>query len=97
VTQYFTDGSSIQSNWVAITLQQIPQTPSNLFYPNPASEQIMFYQKGNYKIYNMKGALVKEFNIDIPSTLIIANLPRGIYTIKFNSGNNQSIERLIKN
>lgn len=97
VNQYFTDGSSLASNWVSIKIDPITITPAALFYPNPANEQTTFSAAGNYKIYNMNGALIQEFNIDTPSSLQLANWSRGVYTVLFNSGKKQLMERLIKN
>lgn len=97
VIQHFTDGSSIQSNWVGITIQEALQTPSVLFYPNPANQKVTFNAKGNYKIYNMNGTLMHDFDIGLASELAVENWPRGIYTIIHNSGIGLFKERLIKN
>jgi hypothetical protein len=97
VIQHFTDGSSIQSNWVGITIQQAPQTPSNLFYPNPASEQVTLSQKGFIQIFNMSGSLMQEINIDMPSSLVIGHWPRGVYCIVYHAADGIKKESLIKN
>jgi hypothetical protein len=97
VQQNFADGSSIKSNWVSISLPLIAQTPSTLFYPNPASEQIMFNQTGNIKIFNASGALVHQLSAESPSILNIAHWPRGVYFVVTNTNSNILKERLIKN
>ena len=99
VNQVMTDGSIIQSEWIEIELQNIsePLLPSKLFYPNPANYEVTFNSNGHYKVYNMNGALIKEFDLDTPSEILVEGWPRGIYTIIHLSGNQQLKERLVKN
>lgn len=67
-------------------------------YPNPAKGKITFSENinGNYKIYSMNGALVKQGIIT--KKLDVSQLSKGVYLIKlYRQSNEFSIKRFIKN
>jgi len=102
-------GSSTTSNGVSInriirynplTGFQSLEPEKNIIeiFPNPAADYIAISDKEckNISVFNSLGATVKSFN-KINSSIYVADLPVGLYLIKFedNNGNNQTA-RFIK-
>jgi hypothetical protein len=68
-------------------------------YPNPATEQVTLSSTNtiaSVELFNSLGQKVLNLNADSNSvTINIANLSKGIYTIKTNTENGQSVSKLI--
>ena len=68
-------------------------------YPNPATEQVTLSSTNtiaSVELFNSLGQKVLNLNADSNSvTINIANLSKGIYTIKTNTDNGQSVSKLI--
>jgi hypothetical protein len=68
-------------------------------YPNPATEQVTLSSTNtiaSVEIFNSLGQKVLNLNSDSNTvTIDIANLNKGIYTIKTNTDNGQSVSKLI--
>lgn len=69
------------------------------FYPNPASESIVVSEKGELKIFTIRGELVRTYSItEEGQSIDIADLETGIYLIETNTDYNYTIRnKLMKN
>jgi len=67
-------------------------------YPNPACSELNFFSSNNevISIYNVKGQLVKNLNVNYVYNLNIENFNRGIYFYKTNSSNQVGKFTIIK-
>ncbi len=57
-------------------------------FPNPAQNELYFSEpiSGTVKIYNLSGAMLKQFNADNTKVLQIADLPHGLYILRTTKG-----------
>ena len=68
-------------------IQNVAKKPVPEYYPNPANDylNVLYHEKFDLKIYDLTGRIVLHSQ---ENRLDISNLIPGIYTIKFNSKNN---------
>jgi fibronectin type 3 domain-containing protein len=73
------------------------------FYPNPVRDKIwiqtssMVSEKARILIYNQRGVLVREKNVDSTiETIDLGDLPMGVYTLKFEDGHYVSVKKFVK-
>jgi len=68
-------------------------------YPNPVSDKLFIKSNETIKeltIYNVNGQLIKQANI-MGNSVDVANLPLGVYFVKINTANAETIRKIIKN
>lgn len=78
-----------------ITISAIKEIYSQIFYPNPANDVIIFNnlnQNTYFELYDLRGILVKKFYAKKNDILDISNLKSGLYILRF--GN--IVQKLIK-
>ena len=106
LTAYGCDSNAIQAGPIAIDSTTVPViSPLQItMYPNPTNavvniEVVKFINNANYTIYiyNAIGAIVQTQQINTQKTSVqIASLPAGIYTLVINSGTEKTTKKLIK-
>jgi len=68
-------------------------------YPNPVSDKLFIKSNETIKeltIYNVNGQLIMQANI-MGNSVDVANLPLGVYFVKINTANAETIRKIIKN
>jgi chitinase len=79
--------------------ETITHLGQNFFYPNPASDNILFKNitEGQLRIFDVSGKLIKEVLLDNSNQINISDLKTGIYTIQLENSNGIFIhDKLIK-
>ncbi len=95
-------GASILNGVYPVRIQQEPDESEWKvdFFPNPAKDWIYIETNtdnllvSEIHLYDLQGRLINKILPQTP-TILLGNLPEGLYTIHFISGNNKLIKKLL--
>ncbi len=87
-----------QSDELYLDMEEVSKENNLIIYPNPVQDilTINSEEKGELQIFDMRGSLVKEVQLELENQIVLDHLESGMYILSFKIDRHKFQKKLIK-